>query len=69
MATYNPASAAGMIFPIIGAGIGIGVLAHTAKNVTRMTDSMYDTKPRRRRAPRRSSSLVYKPRTRQRRRY
>ena len=68
MATYNPASAAGMIFPIIGAGIGIGVLAHTAKNVTRMTDSMYDTKPRRRRTSRRSSSLVYKP-TRRRRRY
>ena len=47
--TYNPASAAGTIFPIVGMGIGIGILAHTARNVTRMTDDMYSPRRRTRR--------------------
>lgn len=42
---YSASDAAGQIFPIIGAGIGIGVLAHTARGVT---DIMYEPRKRRR---------------------
>ena len=41
MTTYDASSAAGQIFPIMGAGISLGILAHTARHVT---DTMYPSK-------------------------
>ena len=38
---------AGTTFGIVGMGIGLGVIAHTARNVTMMTDDMYRTPKRR----------------------
>jgi len=43
----NVSGIAGTTMGIMGMGIGIGIVAHTAKNVMQMTDSMYKT-PRRR---------------------
>ena len=68
-------SVAGTTFGILGMGIGLGVLAHTAKNVTRMTDDMYG-RPRRRsqrprsyysprmKSPRMRINQSYRPKTR-----
>jgi len=36
------------VLGIAGMGIGIGLLAHTANNLTRMTDRMYEPAPTRR---------------------
>ena len=33
---------AGTVFGIAGMGIGLGLLAHTASNIARSTDRMYD---------------------------
>ena len=49
MATYDASAAAGQIFPIVGAGIGLGVLAHTARGVT---ETMFPSKYSRRSARR-----------------
>jgi len=46
--TNAATSAAGAIFPILGAGIGIGILAHTARHVT---NTMYSPRYHRRRQP------------------
>jgi hypothetical protein len=48
MANYSAASAAGTIFPIVGAGIGIGILAHTARGAM---DTMYGGRGQYRRYP------------------
>jgi len=74
VSTFNPSSVAGTIYPIVGMGIGIGLLAGTAKHVT---DTIYDKDKRKynrkpsiaRRNPRRTSvrspmrrkSLRYQP--------
>ena len=44
---------ASTVFGIAGMGIGLGLLAHTARNVSRMTDDMYD-RPQQRGLPRRA---------------
>jgi len=45
---------AGSVLGIAGMGIGIGLLAHTAKNVSRMTDDMYERRPLVKRTERRT---------------
>lgn len=55
MTTYNPASTMGTIVPIVGMGIGLGLLAHTARGVT---DTMY--------GPRRQHIARPRPRPKQR---
>ena len=62
---FDVSGTAGTVFGIAGMGIGIGILAHTARNVTRMTDDMYG-RPRRE-APRYGRRGTYR-RTRQRKR-
>jgi len=57
MTNGSVSSIAGTTFGILGMGIGLGILAHTARNVARMTDEMY--KPRRNRPRPRS---YYSPR-------
>jgi hypothetical protein len=42
MTTYTPKDFSSQIFGIAGAGISLGLLAHTMQNVTRMTDSLYE---------------------------
>lgn len=59
------AGVAGTTFGILGMGIGLGVLAHTARNVTRMSDDMYG-RPRRRSQRQRG---YYSPRMRVNQRY
>ena len=54
---------AGTVIGIAGMGIGLGLLAHTAKNVSRMTDDMYYT-PRRRKSYSRKPRSYYSPRMR-----
>ena len=45
----------GTVLGIAGMGIGIGLLAHTARGVARMTDEMYDSRRREiRETPRRA---------------
>lgn len=56
--TYSAADAAGTIFPIVGAGIGLGILAHTARGVT---ETMYGPRQQYRRRPARGA---YATRTR-----
>ena len=53
---YSAASAAGSIFPIVGMGIGLGVIAHTARGVT---ETMYGRQQPRRG---RGRSMTYRPR-------
>jgi len=50
---YDVSGTAGTVMGIAGMGIGLGLLAHTAKNVARSTDWMYDT-------PRRNNKLKSK---------
>ena len=45
MVDFDINKTAGSVLGIAGMGIGIGLLAHTAKNVSRITDDMYDRKP------------------------
>jgi len=47
MTDFDIGGTANTVFGIAGMGIGLGLLAHTANNITRMSDSMYD-RPRRR---------------------
>jgi len=49
MAKFDVSGTASSVLGIAGMGIGIGILAHTAKNVVEMTDRMYK-KPKRRSA-------------------
>jgi len=46
---------AGDVFGIAGMGISLGILAHTANNLTRMTDRMYEPRPYSRRQQSRPS--------------
>lgn len=48
MPDFDIGGTASSVFGIAGMGIGLGLLAHTANNITRMSDQMYD-RPRRRR--------------------
>ena len=41
MAKFDVSGTASSVLGIAGMGIGIGILAHTAKNVMHMTDEMY----------------------------
>jgi hypothetical protein len=41
MADFDINSTASTVFGIAGMGIGLGLLAHTAKNISHMTDDMY----------------------------
>lgn len=52
----NVSSIGGTVAGIAGMGIGIGILAHTAKNVSKMTDDMYK-RPRRRKTQRKGTKL------------
>ena len=61
MADFDISGVASTTFGIAGMGIGLGIIAHTAKNVTMMTDDMYH-RPRRRQVRTRKSSMLYKPR-------
>jgi len=54
MTSYDVSGLGSQVLGIAGMGIGIGVLAHTAKNVMQMTDSMYKT-------PKRKQSYRIKP--------
>ena len=47
MPNFDINSTASSVMGIAGMGIGLGLLAHTANNITRMSDQMYD-RPRRR---------------------
>jgi len=54
MATYDASQAAGQIFPIVGSGVALGVLAHTARGVTEtMFPSRYPRRRRKRTQPKR----------------
>ena len=53
--TYSAASTAGAIVPIVGMGISLGILAHTARHVT---DTMYGT---RRPSPRQHRRAISRP--------
>ena len=57
MATYDANTAAGQIFPIVGAGIGLGLLAGTSRAVM---DTMYGDRWR---PPRRARRTYRKPKT------
>jgi len=58
MATsFNPSATAGTVFGIAGMGISLGLLAHTASNISRQTDRMYAP----RRKTRRRKSIRYRP--------
>jgi len=48
---YSVSSLAGTVVPIMGMGIGLTMLAHTAKNITKITDSTYNRPKRRPRSP------------------
>ena len=41
MPKFDAAGLGSQVIGIAGMGIGIGILAHTAKNITKMTDKMY----------------------------
>jgi len=41
MPKFDAAGLGSQVIGIAGMGIGIGILAHTAKNITKMTDQMY----------------------------
>ena len=60
MSNYSAASAAGQIFPIVGMGIGLGLIAHTARGVT---DTMYGPRYGRRPRARTARSMSYRPRS------
>jgi len=44
--TVDTSGIASNVLGIAGMGIGIGLLAHTARNVARSTETMYDRSPR-----------------------
>jgi len=70
MATYDASAAAGQIFPIVGAGIGLGILAHTARGVTEtMFPSRYSQKSMRRPRTQRSRTRKRAPKYQQPYRY
>ena len=63
MAKFDVSGTASSVLGIAGMGIGIGILAHTAKNITKMSSEMYKA-PRRRTYKRRSyrSKSSFRPR-------
>jgi len=74
MTNGSVAGVAGTTMGIIGMGIGIGILAHTARNVARMTDDMYSPRRNMRRPkkyysprmkyPQLKVNRTYRPKTR-----
>ena len=54
MTDFDINKTAGSVLGIAGMGIDIGLLAHTAKNVSRMTDDMYERRPLVKRTERRT---------------
>jgi len=55
MTSFDINQTASSVLGIAGMGIGIGLLAHTAKNISNMTDEMYHSRRREiRQTPRRA---------------